>query len=80
MVKANQNDGIQIFRRALPGCQNGPPDFRVYTWCDAAWASRPDGHSQGGHVTALSSAETSFHDVTKFTVLDWGSRKLKRIA
>ncbi|CAK0895852.1 unnamed protein product, partial [Prorocentrum cordatum] len=80
MVKANQNDGILIFRHALPGCQNGPPDFCVYTWCAAAWASRPGGHSQGGHVTALSYAETPFHDVTNFTFLDWGSRKLKRVA
>eukprot|EP00959_Pyramimonas_sp_CCMP1952_P347798 7285362-Pyramimonas_sp.AAC.1 len=71
MVKANQSDGIQIFRRALPGCQSGPPDFRACTWCGAAWASRPDGHSQGGRVTAPSSAETPFHGATNFAVLDW---------
>ncbi|CAK0889471.1 unnamed protein product, partial [Prorocentrum cordatum] len=80
VVMANRNDGIQIIRRALPGCQNGPPDSRACTWCDAAWASRPGGHSRGGRATAPSSAETPFRDVANFTVLDWESRKLKRVA
>ncbi|CAK0880367.1 unnamed protein product, partial [Prorocentrum cordatum] len=81
MVKANRTDGIQFFRHQLPGCgRGGSSDFRIYTWCDAAWASRPDGHSQGGHVTALSSAEGPFQEACDFTVLDWGSRKLKRVA
>ncbi|CAK0906464.1 unnamed protein product [Prorocentrum cordatum] len=79
-VKANRTDGIQIFRHSLPGCGPGLPDFRVFTWCDAAWASRPDGHSQGKHVTALSTSEGPFHHACDFTVLDWGSRKLKRVA
>ncbi|CAK0863661.1 unnamed protein product [Prorocentrum cordatum] len=80
MVKANKTDGFQIFRHSLPGCGPGAPDFRIVTWCDAAWASRPDGHSQGGHVTALSTSEGPFHQACDFTVLDLGSRKLKRVA
>eukprot|EP00959_Pyramimonas_sp_CCMP1952_P208033 4351839-Pyramimonas_sp.AAC.1 len=67
MVKTNRTDGIQIFRHQLPECGRGGPDFRIYTWCDAAWASRPDGHSQGGHVTALSSAEGPFQEACDFT-------------
>ena len=77
MVKANRKDGIQIFQHDLPGCGQVPPDFRVYTWFGVAWAGRPDGYSQGGHATALSTETGPFQEESDFTVLDLGSRKLK---
>ena len=48
MVRANKDIGLQTFRH----------DFRdavLFTWSDAAWATRPDGSSQGGHLSALAS-------------------------
>ena len=64
---------MQIYRHDLN-------DLALFTWCDAAWASRPDGHSQGGRITALAGKATINGKLSEFTVLDWGSRKLRRVA
>ncbi|CAK0837902.1 unnamed protein product, partial [Prorocentrum cordatum] len=73
LVKQSRHMGIRIYRHALD-------DLAIFTWCDAAWASRPDGHSQGGHITAISSKAAMDGKLSEFTVLDWGSKKLRRVA
>ncbi|CAK0867259.1 unnamed protein product [Prorocentrum cordatum] len=67
IAKFNRTDGIWTFKHVLPGCGVASADLRVITWCDAAWASRLDGHSPRGHVTALSNAEQPFSEVSNFT-------------
>lgn len=47
---------------------------------DAAWATRPDGSSQGGYLQMLV-PRTSFDDKEfDYSVLDWRSYKLRRIS
>ncbi len=47
---------------------------------DAAWATRPDGSSQGGYFVMLT-PRTAFSDKeVEYAVLDWRSHKLARVA
>ena len=73
LIQQHKHMGLQIYRHDLT-------DLAVFTWCDAAWASRPDGHSQGGHLTAIATTKAMDGVKAKFTVLDWGSKKLRRVA
>ncbi|CAK0829661.1 unnamed protein product [Prorocentrum cordatum] len=73
LIKQNQHIGLHIHRHNMD-------DLAVFTWCDAAWASRPGGHSQGGHLTAVAAAKAMHGEKAEFTVLGWGSKKLRRVA
>ncbi|CAK0911574.1 unnamed protein product, partial [Prorocentrum cordatum] len=73
LIKQNQHMGLQIHRHDLI-------DLAVVTWCDAAWASRPDGNSQGGYLTALAATKAMDGEKAQLTALDWGSKKLRRVA
>ena len=46
----------------------------LVTFCDASWASRKDGSSQGGMLTVL--ANSSILDLSVFAHVAWQSRKL----
>jgi hypothetical protein len=47
---------------------------------DAAWATRPDGSSQGGRLV-LAVHPKAFRDETvRYSILDWKSYKLQRVA
>ena len=50
----------------------------LVTFCDASWASRKDGSSQGGMLTVL--ANSSILDLSVFAPVAWQSRKLPRVA
>ena len=50
----------------------------LVTFCDASWASRKDGSSQGGMLTVL--ANSSILDLSVFAHVAWQSRKLPRVA
>ena len=65
LLQHHKHLGLQIHRHDLH-------DLAVFTWCDAAWASRPDGHSQGGHLTAVATSKAMDGEKAQFTVLDWG--------
>ena len=52
--------------------------FAAYS--DAAWAVRPDGASQGGHVIfAASQSEIQSGKPFRLTVIDWASKRLTRV-
>ena len=52
----------------------------LLTYTDASWATRRDGSSQGGQITLLVEQNALCGSKTKFSVLSWSSKKLKRIA
>ena len=55
-------------------------DCMVLTFCDASWATRRDGSSQGGSITILMNKEVLSGKLCHFSVLTWTSRRLRRIA
>ena len=56
-------------------------NLMVITYADAAWAVRRDGKSQGGFITvAVDKSKAETGKKVKFNVLDYGSKKLKRMA
>ena len=57
---------------------NGP--LTVVTFTDASWATRRDSSSQGGQITLLMEQDILSGAKTRFSVLSWTSRRLKRIA
>ena len=52
----------------------------VVTFTDASWATRKDGSSQGGQITLLMNKHVLDGDVSHFSVLCWGSKRLRRVA
>ena len=52
----------------------------LVTFCDASWASRKDGSSQGGMFTMLADASVLEGSLSMFSPLGWHSRKLPRVA
>ena len=55
-------------------------DLTVVTFTDASWATRRDGSSQGGQITLLMEKGVLEGKKTGFCVLNWSSRRLKRVA
>ena len=49
-------------------------------WSDATWGSRPDGSSQGGQLITVCDAQTAAGELGTFSVVDWGTKKLRRVA
>ena len=49
----------------------------LVTFCDASWASRKDGSSQGGMLTLLADAAILDGEVSGFAPVSWQSRKLR---
>jgi hypothetical protein len=55
-------------------------EIRYSTYCDAAWATRQDGSSQGGYLTFIANdQEMKLGKPMQLTILDWASRKLQRM-
>ena len=52
----------------------------IVTFCDASWASRKDGSSQGGMFTIMADASALEGSLSVFSPLGWHSRKLPRVA
>ena len=52
----------------------------LVTFCDASWASRKDGSSQGGMYTMLADASVLEGLTCKYSPIMWQSRKLPRVA
>ena len=59
---------------------HNPQDTMVVTVTDASWATRRDGSSQGGQITLLMSKSVMHGETSHFSVLCWGSRRLRRVA
>ena len=59
---------------------HNPQDTMVVTFTDASWATRRDGSSQGGQITLLMSKSVMHGETSHFSVLCWGSRRLRRVA
>ena len=55
-------------------------DATVVTFTDASWATRKDGSSQGGQITLLMQKGVLWGEKTSFCVLNWTSRRLRRVA
>ena len=52
----------------------------IVSFCDAAWGVREDGSSQGGYITlAVNKTNAEAGQRVPFTILDYGSKKLKRV-
>ena len=49
-------------------------------YCDASWATRPDGSSQGGRLIFVANSD-ELNSVKPFplTVIDWASKRLTRV-
>ena len=52
----------------------------VVTFCDASWASRKDGSSQGGVLTVFADSSILQGCTSGFSPIAWQSRKLPRVA
>ena len=52
----------------------------LVTFCDASWASRKDGSSQGGVLTVLADSSVLQGQTSGFSPIAWQSRKLPRVA
>ena len=52
----------------------------LVTFCDASWASRKDGSSQGGVLTVLADSSILQGKTSGFSPIAWPSRKLPRVA
>ena len=55
-------------------------ELTIVTFTDASWATRRDGSSQGGQITLLMEKGVLEGKKTNFCVLNWSSRRLKRVA
>ena len=55
-------------------------DSLIVTFCDASWATRRDGSSQGGALTVLMNKETLSGKLNRFSVLSWTSRRPRHVA
>lgn len=55
-------------------------DAMVVTFTDASWATRKDGSSQGGQITLYMNRGVAVGETSHFSVLCWGSRRLRRVA
>ena len=49
-------------------------------WHDAAWASRPDQHSQGGFIVAAADVQILQGERMPCSIMSWASRRLPRVA
>ena len=47
---------------------------------DAAWATRPDGTSQGGYLVTLAPRSAFKDQIFPYAILDWKSHKLTRVS
>ena len=57
-----------------------PPDLTFITYCDAAFASRPDNTSQGGYLVMLVHHSITTGQEGSYNLVDWRSWKLPRVA
>ena len=55
-------------------------DLGFLALSDAAWATRPDGSSQGGMMVLLIPKVASEDKAAEYAILDWRSWKLTRVA
>ncbi len=53
-------------------------DWRVVCVCDAGWATRDNGDSQGGYLLLLAESKMLKRARAKCWLVDWSSKKLKR--
>ena len=59
----------------------GPPeDLTFLTYCDAAFASRPDNTSQGGYLVMMVHHSVTSGQEGTYNLVDWRSWKLPRVA
>ena len=65
--------GIRIHR-------HNAETMEMFTYHDAAWCTRPDGFFQGGILTLAADSAAHEQQFAKFSVVDWCSRKLRRVA
>jgi hypothetical protein len=72
LIRQNAHNGLRLFAH--------PAGVSLYMWTDAAWASRPDGFWQGGYIILAGDPRAVLGDPTKFSVIDWGSHKPRRVA
>ena len=55
-------------------------ELRFGMYCDASWATRPDGSSQGGWlIFVTNSEELNGNKPFPLTVIDWASKRLTRV-
>ena len=57
-----------------------PSDLTFLTYCDAAFASRPDNTSQGGYLVLLVHHTVTDGQEGSYNLVDWRSWKLPRVA
>ena len=57
-----------------------PSDLTFITYCDAAFASRPDNTSQGGYLVMLVHHSVTTGQEGSYNLVDWRSWKLPRVA
>ena len=53
-------------------------DWRLICVCDAGWATRENGDSQGGYLLLLCESKMLKREQAKCWLVDWSSKKLKR--
>ena len=53
-------------------------DWRVVCVCDAGWATRDNGDSQGGYLLLLAESKILTRARARSWIVDWSSKKLKR--
>ena len=54
-------------------------DWKIVCFADAGWCTRENGDSQGGYVLALSNSDFFEHKVAPCWIIDWSSKKLRRV-
>ena len=70
----NDNDQEIVFRKM------DLDNLLIVTYTDAAWGVREDGSSQGGYITvAVDKYKAEAGQRVPFSILDYGSKKLKRV-
>jgi hypothetical protein len=77
--KTNSDVGL-LFRKFDDGYTHDLTDVGFVATTDAAWATRPDGTSQGGYLIMLVPKECFDGKPTPFMCLDWRSMKLRRVS
>ena len=81
---------VQMYNKAVREmksrkiCLNFPSgipidQWRIVAFCDAGWNSRANGESQGGYILCLTTPEFFKHKPAKIWVIDWSSKKLRRV-
>lgn len=70
-VRESAEDGV---------CVLGNRDPCHVCWHDAAWATPPNGQSQGAWTTGITDRACVGAELQEYGILEWGSRTLRRVA